>query len=56
MAVIIQELVIQNKIIDDSAGVNGIVIEDLINQIQSLKIQVKKLKDKVESKQNENER
>lgn len=56
MAVIIQELVVQNKIMDDSVSANDAVIEDLIKQIQSLKIQVKKLKEKVESKQNENER
>lgn len=56
MAVIIQELVIQNKFMDDSMSVNNVVIEDLVKQVQSLKVQVKKLKEKIDSKQNENER
>jgi len=56
MAVIIQELVIQNKILDDSLNVNDTAIEDLTKQIQVLRIQVQKLKEKLESKQNENER
>ena len=56
MAVIIQELVIQNKLIDDSSNVDSAVVENLARQVQILTIQVKKLKEKVESKQNVNER
>ena len=56
MAVIIQELVVQNKILDNSVSVDDTAIEDLKKQIQFLTMQVKKLKEEVESKQNTNER
>lgn len=55
MSVVIQELVIQSKIIND-ADSNKEVVEDLIKQMHLLKMQVKDLKEKIESRQNEDER
>ena len=56
MAVVIQELVIQSKIVNDSIDNNNAAIENLARQIQSLKMQIKNLKEKVEYKQNEDTR
>lgn len=56
MAVIVQELIIQSKIVDNAGNDNSAELKKLMKEVQLLKLQIKELKEKVENRKNEDER